>query len=164
MRMATGMQLVVFRIGTEYFAVGIDAIREIVKLIEVVEVPDAPGFLEGMINLRGRIVPVIDMRKRLRLGESEKTKSTRILIAESHGSTVGLIVDSVHEVLRIQHEDVEPPPEMISAVGVEYINGVAKNDGRLIILLDLGKIMDPNDMKKITDSLDATHDQEPVGK
>ena len=93
------------------------------------EVPDAPGFLEGVINLRGRIVPVVDLRKRLRMYGKEKTKSTRVLVTENEGSKqglVGLLVDSVSEVLKIQPDAIDEPPEMVSAIGVEYITGVAK--------------------------------------
>lgn len=148
--MIKGNQLVVFRIGKEYFGVGVEAVREIVRVPEVTEVPDAPVFLEGVINLRGRVVPVIDLRKRLRLNGSERTDATRVLITEDAESTVGLIVDSVAEVLKIQDDDIEEPPEMISAIGVEYITGVAKVDERLIILLDIKKVLSVEDMKSMS--------------
>ena len=150
-RIATGLQFVVFRTGDEIFGVGIDAIREIVKFVEVAEVPDAPDFLEGMINLRGRIVPIIDLRKRLRLPPAEKTRSTRVLITEISGNTIGLIVDAVEEVLRIRQQDVQPPPDMISAVGIEYITGVAKVEDRLIILLDIRKILSHEEISRMAD-------------
>jgi purine-binding chemotaxis protein CheW len=120
---------------------------------DITGVPDAPDFLEGVINLRGKIVPVIDLRKRLRVKEAAKTKSTRVLITE-HGTTVGLLVDSASEVLKIQPDSIEGPPEMISAIGVEYITGVAKVDGRLIILLDIKKILSVEDMKKVGKNVD----------
>jgi purine-binding chemotaxis protein CheW len=147
--MIKGMQLVAFRIGKELFGVGIESIREIVRFPEVTEVPDAPAFLEGVINLRGKIVPVVNLRKRLRLSGEENTKSTRVLITENGKNMIGLHVDAVSEVLKILPEDIEAPPEMVSAIGVEYITGVAKVDERLIILLDLQKILSIEEMKKI---------------
>jgi purine-binding chemotaxis protein CheW len=146
--MAKTIQLVVFSIGKELYGVAIDAVHEIVKVPEITQVPDAPAFLEGVINLRGRIVPVVDLRKRLRLDSKEKTKSSRVLITEHEGRLVGLLVDAVSEVLKIQPDAVEPPPDMISSIGVEYITGVAKAAARLIILLELNRVLSVDDMKK----------------
>jgi len=154
--MVKGIQLVAFRIGKELFGVGIESIREIVRFPEITEVPDAPVFLEGVINLRGKIVPVVDLRKRLRLHGEEKTKATRVLITENGRNMIGLHVDSVSEVLKIQPDAIEEPPEMVSAIGVEYITGVAKVADRLIILLDLKKILSVEDMKKVANSLEKT--------
>jgi purine-binding chemotaxis protein CheW len=151
--MAKSLQLVVFSIGTELYGVSIDSVHEIVRVPDITGVPDAPDFLEGVINLRGKIVPVIDLRKRLRVKEAARTKATRVLITE-HGTTVGLLVDSASEVLKLQPDSIEGPPEMISAIGVEYITGVAKVDGRLIILLDLKKILSVEDMKKVGRNVD----------
>lgn len=151
--MVKSLQLVVFSIGAELYGVGIDSVQEIVRVPDITGVPDAPDFLEGVINLRGRIVPVIDIRKRLRVKEAARTKLTRVLITEN-GSTVGLLVDSASEVLKIQPDAIEGPPEMISAIGVEYITGVAKIDGRLIILLDIKKILSVEDMIKVGKKLE----------
>ncbi len=152
--MGKSFQLVVFHIGKELYGVGIESVQEIVRVPDVTEVPEAPEFLEGVINLRGRVVPVIDLRKRLRLPGEKKTKLTRVLVTDPKsnagtGSTIGLLVDSVSEVLKIQPENVEEPPEMISAIGVEYITGVAKVDERLIILINLKKVLSIDDMKRI---------------
>ena len=155
--MAKNLQLVVFSVGKEHYGVGIESVQEIVRVPDVTEVPDAPGFLEGVINLRGRIVPVVDLRKRLRMYGKEKTKSTRVLVTENEGSKqglVGLLVDSVSEVLKIQPDAIDEPPEMVSAIGVEYITGVAKVEDKLIILLDLKKILSVEDMKKLGNSLE----------
>lgn len=139
--MAKLVQIVVFGIGNELYGVGIDAVHEIIKVPEITAVPDAPAFLEGMINLRGRILPVIDLRRRLRLPEAARTKHTRVLVTESGGRSVGLLVDSVSEVLKVPPEALEPPPEMITSVGVEYITSVAKLEHRLVILLDLPRVL-----------------------
>lgn len=147
--MAKNLQLVVFNIGKELYGVGIESVHEIVKVPDITEVPDAPAFLQGVINLRGKIVPVVDLRKRLRLVGKEKTKSSRVLITENDGRLVGLLVDAVSEVLKIQPDAVEAPPEMISSIGVEYITGVAKVGEQLIILLELTKVLSVEDMKKV---------------
>jgi len=149
--MAKNMQLVVFSIGKELYGVGINSVHEIVKVPEITAVPDAPVFLEGVINLRGKIVPVVDLRKRMKVTGKDKTKHSRVLITENDGRLVGLLVDAVSEVLKIQPDAVEPPPEIVAAVGVEYITGVAKVEGRLIILLALDKVLNIEDMKKIED-------------
>ncbi len=147
--MAKYIQMVVFSIGKELYGVGIDAVHEIVRVPDITEVPDAPVFLEGVINLRGKIVPVVDLRKRMKLDGKEKTKSSRVLITENDSRLVGLLVDAVSEVLKIPPESVEAPPEMISSIGVQYITGVAKVEGRLIILLDLKKVLSVEDMSMI---------------
>lgn len=155
--MAKNLQLVIFSVGKELYGINIGSVQEIMRVPDVTEVPDAPAFLEGVINLRGKVIPVINLRKRLRMQGKEKTKSTRVLVTENEGGKaglVGLLVDSVSEVRKIQPDAVEEPPAMVSAVGVEYIVGVAKVDERLVILLDLKKVLNVEDMKKITRSVD----------
>jgi purine-binding chemotaxis protein CheW len=147
--MAKNLQLVVFNIGKELYGVGIDAVHEIVKVPDITEVPDAPAFLQGVINLRGKIVPVVDLRKRMNLNGKERTKASRVLITENDGRLVGLLVDAVSEVLKVAPESVEAPPEMISSIGVEYITGVAKVEDRLIILLELSRVLNREDIKKV---------------
>jgi len=152
--MAKNLQLVVFNIGKELYGVGIESVHEIVKVPDITEVPDAPAFLKGVINLRGKIVPVVDLRTRMKLDGKEKTKSSRVLITENDGRLVGLLVDAVSEVLKVNPEAVEAPPEMISSVGVEYITGVAKVEGSLIILLNLKKVFSVEDMKKVSTTVE----------
>ena len=147
--MAKFFQLVVFRIGKESYGIGIEAVHEIIKVPDITAMPDAPDFFEGVINLRGKIIPVIDLRKRLRLKRSEKNRSSRILITENQDRLVGLLVDSVAEVLKLSPEAIEEPPQMISAIGIEYITGVAKITGRLVILMDIAKVLSAEDMRKI---------------
>lgn len=147
--MAKHLQFVVFRVGKELFGVNIASVQEIVRVPEVTQVPDAPDFLEGVINLRGRILPVVDLRKRLGLAAAEKSKTSRVLVTEKEGKVVGLLVDAASEVLRITADEIEDPPEMIAAIGVEYITAVAKIEERLVILLDLQKVLSIEDMKKM---------------
>lgn len=157
--MAKVLQNVVFNVGRELYAIGIEAVHEIVNVPEVTAIPDSPPFLEGVINLRGKIVPVIDLRKRLKLIGIERTKSTRVLITENSEHTVGLLVDSVSEVLKIPSETVEEPPAMVSAIGIEYITGVAKVSDRIIILLDLKKVLNIEEMKKLTNNIAGNTDK-----
>ncbi len=154
--MAKNIQIVVFGIGKESYGVPIDAVQEIVRVPDVTTVPDAPSFFEGVINLRGRIVPIVDLRVRLRLPRAERTRSTRILITENEGRVIGLLVDVVSEVRKLPTEAVEAPPEMISAVGIEYITSVAKAGERLIIFLDLKKVLSVEDMRKIEKTVETT--------
>ncbi len=150
--MAKNLQLVVFNIGKELYGVGIEAVHEIVKVPDITEVPDAPAFLQGVINLRGKIVPVVDLRTRMNLDSKEKTKSSRVLITENDGRLIGLLVDAVSEVLKLHPDAVEAPPEMVASVGVEYITGVAKMGENLIILLNLGKVFSVEDMKRFSET------------
>lgn len=148
--MARNIQIVVFCIGREFYGVPIDAVQEIVRVPDVTTVPDAPAFFEGVINLRGRIVPIVDLRARLRFPRAERTKSTRVLVTENNGRVIGLLVDSVSEVCKLPSDAVEPPPEMIAAVGIEYITGVVKKGARLIVFLDVQRILSVEDMGKMT--------------
>lgn len=157
--MAKSLQLVVFNIGKELYGVGIESVHEIVKVPDITEVPDAPRFLVGVINLRGRIVPVVDLRKRLNLLDTDRTKSSRVLITENDGRLVGLLVDAVSEVLKLPPDAVEAPPEMISSIGVEYITGVAKVEARLIILIELKRLLSIEDMRRVGASVEQAAPQ-----
>ncbi len=154
-------QVVRFMVGKESFGVDIGRIQEIVTVPEVTRVPDTPDFLEGIINLRGKIVSVIDLRKRLRINGTERNKKNRILVTEIEGKVVGLIVDEVSEVLRLNPDNIEPPPEMVNSAGSEYITGVGKLEDKIILLLDLAKVLSGKEMEGIVSRDDilcaATH-------
>lgn len=152
--MAKNLQLVVFAMAKELYGVAIESVHEIVKVPDITQVPDAPGYFVGVINLRGKIIPVIDLRKRLSLQGQERTKSSRVLITENERRLVGLLVDAVSEVLKVPPDAVEEPPEMISSIGVQYITGVVKREPRLIIVLELQKVLSIEDMKNIGASAD----------
>lgn len=136
------LQLVSFKIGEEEFGVDILKVQEINRMIEVTRVPNAPEYVEGVVNLRGKVIPVVDLRKRLGMLSKEKDKNTRIIIVELSGKTVGFVVDAVREVLRIPKSVTEPPPSLTSgAMNAEYITAVGKLDDRLLTLLDLEKVL-----------------------
>ncbi|VAW35112.1 Positive regulator of CheA protein activity (CheW) [hydrothermal vent metagenome] len=139
------LQLVTFRLGNEEFSVDILKVQEIIRLMELTRVPKAPEFIEGVINLRGKVIPVMDLRKRFGMPKAEDTSEARIIVVELASTTVGFRVDGVSEVLRLPADTVEPPPIMVSGVETEYIRGVGKLDDRLIILLDVEKVLTEKD-------------------
>ncbi len=138
---ATEMQLVVFDLASEFYGVDIGDVREIIRMQTVTRVPGAPPYVEGIINLRGQVIPVVDLRKRLDLVVSEQTNESRIVWVTIHGQDVGVIVDAVTEVLRIPLSSIEPPSSMVSSVDSDYLRGIAKLESRLIILLDMSKVL-----------------------
>ncbi len=136
------LQLVTFGLGEEEFGVDILAVQEINRMLELTRVPQSPPEVEGVINLRGKIIPVLDLRKRFRLHGQEANENSRIVVVEVHGRVLGFIVDRVHEVLRIERSIVEPAPQMVCSIDSDFIAGVGKLEDRLLILLDLNKLFD----------------------
>lgn len=134
-------QLVVFDLASEFYGVDISAVREIIRMQSVTRVPGAPAFVEGVINLRGRVVPVVDLRKRLDLSLAEQTQESRIVVVDIGGRDVGVIVDAVTEVLRVPLSVIDPPSSMITNSDSDYLKGIAKLESKLIILLDLDKVL-----------------------
>lgn len=144
------LQLVTFNLGKEEFAVPILQIQEINRLVEITRVPKSPDFVEGVINLRGKVIPIIDLRKRFSLPQAELGKYSRVVVINMDGRMVGLIVDSVSEVLRLSEEAVEPAPPIVAGIDSEYIKGLGKIEGRLLILLDLNKILSKEEKSELT--------------
>ena len=143
------VQLVVFKLGNEEYCVDIQQVREIIKVVDVTRVPKAPDFIEGVINLRGQITPVLDLRKRLDLPESERGEDTRIIVIELGKNVVGMVVDSVMEVCRLPEKSIDPTPTISTEVGAEFIKGVGKLGDRLLILLDLGRVLSKGEEKQL---------------
>jgi len=136
------LQLVGFRLGKEEFAVDILNVNEILKMMEVTEIPNSNDCIEGIVNIRGRIIPILDTREILNLPKKENNDDTRIMVVELKEKTVGFIVDEVTEVLRIPKEKTEPPPELVTTnIESTYITSVARLEDRLLILLDLQKLI-----------------------
>lgn len=135
------IQLVTFRIGEEEFGVDILAVQEIIRLMQITMVPRAPEFIEGVINLRGKVIPVINMRTRFNKSSHTPDSNTRIVVMELGQKIVGFLVDGVSEVLRIPESTVEDPPPVVAGIGSEYIRGIGKLDNRLLILLDLDNLL-----------------------
>lgn len=138
---ANESQLVSFLLGGEEYAVDIGFVQEIIRMQEITRVPEAPEFVEGVINLRGRVIPVLDLRKRFRLPASDDRGKMRIVVVATSGRMVGLIVDAVREVLTLPASAIEPAPPVVSGIGKEYLRGIGKRKDRLLILLDLTRIL-----------------------
>ena len=137
-------QVVGFRIGNETYGVRIASVREIVRVPEITTVPNAPDMIEGVINLRGKIVSVMDLRKRFGAKEVNADRRNRILVVEYKRRLSGLIVDSASEVLKIASTDIEPPPAVLEEGGLNCVTGLGKYRGRLIMLLDMNKLLEFN--------------------
>lgn len=135
------LQLVSFKIANEEFAIDILRVNEIIRFMEITKMPNSPVFVEGILNLRGKIVPVIDLRIKLDFPPIENSSTTRIIVVELSNKVVGFKVDAVNEVLRIPRSITEQPPELVTTVNSNYITSVGKIDGRLLILLDLNNIV-----------------------
>ena len=133
-------QFVSFIVAEEEFGVDILTVQEIIRPVEITRVPHAPDFVEGVINLRGRILPIIDLRTRLGFPERDQDEDTRILVVELQDQTVGFVTDSVREVLRVKESTIEPAPDLATNIDTHFLRGVAKLDERLLILLDLDGI------------------------
>ncbi len=133
-------QLVVFNLGQESYGVDIGSIREIIRMQEIARVPRTPDFVEGVINLRGKVIPVVSLRKRFGLPDVEQNKDNRIVVVDIDGQDIGMRVDAVTEVLRVSSSVVEPVSNVILTAASAYLTGIAKLKDRLIILLDLRRV------------------------
>jgi purine-binding chemotaxis protein CheW len=140
--MSRELHIVGFQVGRETYGVPITSLHEIVRVPEITAVPDAPDYMEGVINLRGKIVSVMDLRKRFGVKEAGTNRRNRILVVEFNGRLSGLIVDSASEVLKIASTDIEPPPAVLQEGGANCVTGLGKYKGRLIMLLDMNKLLD----------------------
>jgi purine-binding chemotaxis protein CheW len=134
------LQLVSFEVGHELFAAPITKIQEIIRLTNIVKIPKSPNFVEGVINLRGRVIPVIDLKKRFEMTATVDETKARIVVAEIGGVCIGLIVDAVQEVLRPENEAFEETPTMVSGVNQQFIQGIVKQNNEMLIVLDLDKL------------------------
>lgn len=147
---AQRLHLVTFSLMGEVFGLPILDVREIIRMTEITPVPQAPGFVEGVINLRGQILPVVDLRKRFGITPKENDDTTRIVVVELTHAAVGLIVDSVSEVLRIPADVVAPPPSLVAgSIGAEYIKGIGHYDERMIILIEMRKVFNEDELSAL---------------
>ena len=149
--MAKDLHLVGFRIGRETFGVPISLVHEIVRVPDITPVPEAPDCVEGVINLRGKIVSIVDLRKRFGEKQIVQHKKNRILVVEVESKMVGLIVDAASEVLRMPAEDIEAPPNVFEEGELNYVTGVGKLKDRLIILVELNKVLQKGELKRLGD-------------
>lgn len=135
------IQLVIFKLGREDYGISILQVQEIKRILDITRVPNSPDYIKGVINLRGSVLPVIDLKKRLYLPPSDYTDDTRIIIVKIEEIIVGLIVDAVSEVTTLSGDNIEPPNTVVSGVSAQYLSGVGKQDDKLLILLNLSAIV-----------------------
>ncbi len=143
-------QIVVFELGDEHYGLDISTVEGIIKMQSITRMPQAPFYVEGITNLRGVVVPVMDLRRRFGLPPQEQTKDTRIVVVYMNTVKVGMIVDGVSQVQRIQDDIIEPPPPMVTTINSAFINGIAKLDSQLVILLDLSKVLSVEEKAELT--------------
>lgn len=150
-------QIVVFSLGDEEFAVEISMVREIVRMQPIRRIPGSPAFIEGIVNLRGGIVPIVDLRKRFNVADTEMDKDQRkIVIVNLEERQIGILVDGVTEILRVDEEAIDPAPELVAdAIEKKYIVGVAKVDRRLIVILDMVRIFSNEEQDQLIRSTDV---------
>ncbi|HHY74646.1 MAG TPA: purine-binding chemotaxis protein CheW [Bacillus bacterium] len=143
----TDLKVIVFQLKDEEYGIPVQQVQSIERMMHITRVPKVAKFVKGVMNLRGVVTPIIDLRNRFGIEEAEYSESTRIIIVGVGDMEVGLIVDAANDVVDIPEEAIEPPPEVVGSIEVEYLNGVAKLDKRLLILLNLEKVLNTEGMK-----------------
>jgi purine-binding chemotaxis protein CheW len=144
-------QLVVFDLNEEAYGVDISQVREIIRMQEITRVPRATEFIEGVINLRGKVIPVVDLRTRFSMPGTERTDEHRIVVVDVDGQDIGMVVDAVTEVSRIPSDSIEPPSSVITTDDSEYLTGIVKTDDKLIILLDIAKVISDSEASALAE-------------
>ncbi len=135
------MQLVSFGLAEEEYGIEITKIREIILITEITQIPQTAHYVKGLINRRSTVIPVVDLRALFELPEGELTDTSRIMVLHVGTKTIGIVVDTVSEVLRVTQNQIAPPPPTVAGLGREYLTGLVKLDDRLLILLDIDKIL-----------------------
>lgn len=146
------IQLVSFQLSQEEYGIEITKVQEIILMGEITRVPQTEEYVVGLINLRSTVIPIIDLRLRFCLDQTEETDETRIVVVNVAGKTMGIVVDSVSEVLRISQNQIAPPPPTVAGLGEEYLTGLVKMEDRLLIMLDIDKIMLDDDSTTSTEA------------
>lgn len=145
----TSIQLVTFQLGSEKYGLDIMEVKEIVDFEEIRSIPNAPVYVEGIYNLRGDIIPIISLHRRFNLQRPENTDEDSLLIITIGGMELGIIIDRVLRVIAIESDEIQPPPQMLSGIGAEYIQGVVNQDEGYLIILDSLRLFDPDELRQI---------------
>jgi purine-binding chemotaxis protein CheW len=151
-------QLISFELGEEEYGLEILRVKEVIRLREITRLPRAPSFVKGIINLRGDVIPIVDLRDRFALERQEHTAMTRVIVVDVEGRLVGMVVDAASQVVRIPADQIQPPPPIAGGLSAQYIKGVGKLDDRLIILLDIDRILshqEKAELDRLPDSVPA---------
>jgi len=143
------IKVIVFRLKDEEYGVDVNQVRSIERMQHITRVPKTPAFVKGVINLRGVVTPIINLRSRFDIHEEEYTENTRIIIVAVGDMEVGLIVDAANDVIDVPQNIIEPPPEVVGGIESDYLRGVAKLETRLLILLNLDKVLTPEELKQM---------------
>lgn len=146
------MQLVSFKLGNELYGIEITKIREIILVGEITQVPETPHYIKGLINLRSSVIPVIDLRARFSLPEADLGEESRIMVLNVGNRTIGIVVDSVNEVLRVAQDQVSPAPPTVASLGNQYMTGLVRLDQQLLILLDVDQLFGEEETAAINDA------------
>ncbi len=148
-------QLVTFQLGEELYGVDIMDVKEIVKVQNVRAIPNAPYYVEGIFNLRSEIIPIINLHKRFHLKKAEQSEDDEFqggfIILNIDGSKIGIIIDRIARVVTIQRDEIQPPPQMLSGIGTEYIHGVIRQDSVYLIMLDIRRLFNPKELQKLVE-------------
>lgn len=145
-------QVVSFRLGKEQYATNIMCVQEIILKEAITSIPEVPDYICGLINLRGKVIPIVDLRKRLRLEAEKETEHTRIIVVNSKNHTFGIVVDAVNEVLRLENDQIEPPPKGLQSLDSTYIDGLVKMEDTIMILLSIEGILTEDEQSTIADA------------
>ena len=143
------LQLVIFQLGNEEYGIDILKVQEIKRMMEITRVPNAPPFIEGVINLRGQIIPVLDLRRRFKLTAGERTDNSRIMVGNVGELTVGMIVDVVLEVISLPVEDISPAPSIVTGVNSQFLDGIGKVEERLLIIINPQRVLEVTELDEL---------------
>jgi len=153
--MADANQLVTFQLGEELYGINIMDVKEIVRVQDIRAIPNAPTYVEGIFNLRSEIIPIINLHKRFHLKKLKSSEEDELLsgfvILDIDGMKLGIIIDRISRVITIEKEDVQPPPQMLSGIGAEYIQGVVRQEEGYLIILDIRDLFNPKELQKIAE-------------
>lgn len=155
------VQLVTFRVGGEEFGLDVFQVHEILRFQEPTPMPKAPAFVEGVLDVRGTLVPVVDLRKRFEVHDLRYDDDTRIVLVDFQGERLGLVVDEVSEVMRVPETAVSPPPQYVKGLAAEFIRGIVRLEGRMVVLMDLDRILSSQERMQLLFA--AGGDDEPAG-
>ena len=154
-------QYVNFRVGSEQYGIDIQNVQEVIRIPSITKIPQTLKFIRGIINLRGNIIPVIDMRERFNQESLDYKETTRVIVIRLKSKLYGLIVDTVSQVVTLDNKEIAEPPEIIAGISKEYISGLGKNDDTMIIILNSDKILSDEELRRIRESEnDLLHQQE----
>ncbi len=146
----TALQLVTFQLGAEHYGIDIMSVKEIVDYETIRDIPNAPGYVEGIFNLRGEIIPIISLHRRFHIQRAENMDVDSLLVLTIGGLKLGIVIDRILRVISVASGEIQDPPQMVSGIGAEYIRGVVSQDDRYLVILDSQRLFDPEELRQIS--------------